>query len=80
MTLDGLGLAAVTSVRLLVGGQSVSGLTGVLRGAAQTFTGGVSRLTVDLSAARTVPAGTYQLELVAGTQRSGREALRRRWS
>ncbi len=69
LTLDGLGLAAVTSVRLLVGGQSVSGLNGVLRGAAQTFTGGASRLTVDLSAARTVPAGTYQLELVAGAQR-----------
>ncbi|MGH7471692.1 MAG: CARDB domain-containing protein, partial [Longimicrobiales bacterium] len=63
-----LQLAAVTGVRVLQGGQRVSGLTGVLKGPAQNFAGGISRLIVDLIAAQTVAAGTYQLELVAGTQ------------
>ncbi|MGH7461278.1 MAG: CARDB domain-containing protein, partial [Longimicrobiales bacterium] len=69
LTLDGQQLAAVTSVRFLQNNQQAGGLTGVLSGPPLMLAGGGGRLTVALSAAQTVPVGTYQLELVAGTQR-----------
>ncbi len=70
LTVEGTNLGAVTSVRLLAGGRAVTGIDGVLRRTATTRAGGASTsLVVDLTVASTVTAGSYQLELLVGTER-----------
>lgn len=74
LTLEGVGLASVTSVRALLGRRPVTGLEGALRTAAPSVPGrraigSANRLVVDLAATEAVQPGRYQLEVVAGRQR-----------
>src|SRR5688572_5523421 len=56
LTLNGQNLASVSSIRVLLNGAPVSGLSGVVKSALATS------IMLELAAALTAPVGSYQIE------------------